>query len=1090
VLRFYEIAIEPVLRAADARRVVEIGARKGGTTKRLLDLLGPEAELHVIDPVPQFDPSDHERRFPGRYHFHRDISHNVLPDLPPVDVALIDGDHNWYTVYNELRMLVATAREAAAPLPVLLLHDVAWPYGRRDLYYAPERIPEEFRQPYDRKGIAPRHPGLRAHGGLNRRLANALREGGERNGVRTALEDFVAADEATWRTLILPVHFGLGIAADSERLRERPELAKELDRLEGPEGRFRQAELAESVRVGVLVRSAGLAEAARRGEHAAQRYLDVVKAALLDEHYLENEVRLNYLQRCVRRGDKPDPLKLRDPRMWLTNDLKRLRQERRIGVPVRSIGDRPFYPYTTIGRTGLDHLQDCLETIHAEAVPGDFAACGVWRGGTAIFMRAFLDALQIEKRKVWVADNFRGPAEREESGKPKGRRTRFENLVADLNHVRRGFDRFGLFDERVRFLQGRYAATLPDAPIGELALLHLGDDDAERTTEALENLYDRLAPGGFVVIEHHDEPGCRRAVGEFRQRRGIEEPIHRADWTGASWRKADDGPVAVEAPAPPREQADRAPVPTPPTAPSCELSVVVVFYDMRREAERTLHSLSRTYQEEVDDLDYEVIVVENGSSKDERLGEEFVRGFGREFRYLDLGSDAKPSPAYALNRGIAIARGESLALMIDGAHVLTPGVLHYGMLGLRAYAPAIVTTYQFYLGPGQQGEAIDAGYDQEYEDRLFERIGWPQDGYRLFEIGNFIGDRDWFDGLWESNCLFTPRALLEQVGGLDESFSMPGGGYANLDLFERLAATPGVTVAGQLGEGSFHQLHGGTTTNQPDDAERHARLMSYRHHYEELRKRPFRGPGKPRHFVGKVGGAALRSRPRWMTPSAFRDADRARANGVPEKPTPVPEQLQAQYTDAFWRSLAWRDVNWLGTGLEKAPTDLVAYQELVAEVRPDWIVELGGSDGGALFFASLCDLVGSGNVLSVRESSEGQPEHPRITYVTGKPTDEETRRRVFETVGEGANALLVLGAAPAEQIVPEFKAYSALVGLGSYAIFEGTIVNGHPVLPGYGPGPAEALTTILKNRRDFAPDHRPERFGLTFNPRGFLKRVE
>ena len=383
-----------------------------------------------------------------------------------------------------------------------------------------------------------------------------------------------------------------------------------------------------------------------------------------------------------------------------------------------------------------------------------------------------------------------------------------------------------------------------------------------------------------MVIEHHDAPGCRRAVEEFRRRRGIDEPIRRADWTGASWRKPPDAPVVVEAPAASHEEADRAPLPAPVAGPTPALSVVVVFYDMRREAERTLYSLSRTYQQEIEDLDYEVIVVENGSSEKQRLGEDFVRGFGPEFRYLDLGSDAKPSPAYALNRGIAISRGKALALMIDGAHVLTPGVLHYGMLALRTYAPAVVTTYQFYIGPGQQGEAIDAGYDQEYEDRLFDRIRWPQDGYRLFEIGNFIGDRDWFDGLWESNCLFARRELLEQVGGLDESFSMPGGGYANLDLFERLAATPGVTVAAQLGEGSFHQLHGGTTTNQPDDAERHARLMSYRHHYEELRKRPFRGPGKPRYFVGKVAGAALRSRPRWMTPQAFRDTDAARANGV------------------------------------------------------------------------------------------------------------------------------------------------------------------------------------------------------------------
>ena len=210
---------------------------------------------------------------------------------------------------------------------------------------------------------------------------------------------------------------------------------------------------------------------------------------------------------------------------------------------------------------------------------------------------------------------------------------------------------------------------------------------------------------------------------------------------------------------------------------------------------------------------------------------------------------------------------------------------------------------------------------------------------------------------------------------------MPGGGYANLDLFERLAATPGVTVVGTAGRGFLSpDCTAGRPRTSPMIAERHARLMSYRDHYEELRKRPFRGPGKPRHFVGRVAGAALRTRPRWMTPQAFRDTDAVRANGLPEKPAPIPEQLQDQYTDAFWRSLAWREVKWLGTDVERAPTDLVAYQELVAEVRPDWIVELGGGDGQAKFFASLCDLVGSGRVLSVREDAAGQPEHPRITY--------------------------------------------------------------------------------------------------------------
>jgi hypothetical protein len=152
---FWKKVVEPALVAAAPTRVVEIGALRGDTTVRLLDLLGPESELHVIDPLPSFNPDDHSKRFPGRYIFHRDISHNVLPDLPAVDAALVDGDHNWFTVYHELRYLREAAERAGRPLPLIVMHDVWWPYGRRDLYYDPSRIPDSERQPYARRGLVP-----------------------------------------------------------------------------------------------------------------------------------------------------------------------------------------------------------------------------------------------------------------------------------------------------------------------------------------------------------------------------------------------------------------------------------------------------------------------------------------------------------------------------------------------------------------------------------------------------------------------------------------------------------------------------------------------------------------------------------------------------------------------------------------------------------------------------------------------------------------------------------------------------------------------------------------------------------------------
>jgi len=246
---FWKCVLKPLIEAADARRLLEIGALRGETTQLLLDALGPDAQLHVIDPRPQFDPEDHGRRFGGRYVFHRDLSHRVLPDLEPMDVALIDGDHNWYTVHGELEMLRASARAQNEPLPLLILHDVGWPYGRRDLYYGPEGIPPEFRHPHAQRGMRPGHRELVPTGGVNPLLDNATVEGGPRNGVKTALEDFLAAHDRPTRRLILPVYFGLAIVADEDRLARSPKLSDALDRLESAETRMELLELAESLRL-------------------------------------------------------------------------------------------------------------------------------------------------------------------------------------------------------------------------------------------------------------------------------------------------------------------------------------------------------------------------------------------------------------------------------------------------------------------------------------------------------------------------------------------------------------------------------------------------------------------------------------------------------------------------------------------------------------------------------------------------------------------------------------------------------------------------------------------------------------------------
>src|SRR5262249_41542363 len=131
----------------------------------------------------------------------------------------------------------------------------------------------------------------------------------------------------------------------------------------------------------------------------------------------------------------------------------------------------------------------------------------------------------------------------------------------------------------------------------------------------------------------------------------------------------------------------------------------------------------------------------------------------------------------------------------------------------------------------------------------------------------------------------------------------------------------------------------------------------------------------------------------------------------PEPPVPLADDLKLSFIEAFWRSGAWRDATWLGRPAMKAPTDLFVYQELVARLRPGWIVETGtGTGGRALFFASICELLGHGAVVSVdRELAPDLPTHPRLHYIEGDPAAAETVERVRALTGEPPSGLVVLG---------------------------------------------------------------------------------
>jgi glycosyltransferase involved in cell wall biosynthesis len=292
---------------------------------------------------------------------------------------------------------------------------------------------------------------------------------------------------------------------------------------------------------------------------------------------------------------------------------------------------------------------------------------------------------------------------------------------------------------------------------------------------------------------------------------------------------------------------------------SPDLSVIVVIYNMPREAPRTLLSLSANYQRHIEPKDYEVIVVDNGSTPP--VDPKIFASLTGNFRLIRI-DPASPSPAQGINRGAAEARGKIIGVMIDGARMVTPGMLHFARHGAMLYEQAVVATLGWHLGADMQRWAEQAGYTQKEEDDLLASINWPSDGYRLFEIATLDESSadGWLRPTIESNALFIRREMWAALGGMDERFDIPGGGGGNADLFCRVLNLPRTELVILLGEATFHQMHKGISTNAEPELYVQ-RLKQWHRQYRDIRGQPFEVP-RPRNpptYLGVLPRPALAS---------------------------------------------------------------------------------------------------------------------------------------------------------------------------------------------------------------------------------------
>lgn len=269
-----------------------------------------------------------------------------------------------------------------------------------------------------------------------------------------------------------------------------------------------------------------------------QRYLETLKALILNDIYPEAEAERAYLI-GVAEGASFDARAFYSGATAGPDMVAAIAEAHRTGRHLHGRLKFATIGASMIGRARMDQLHKSIEAVLADKIPGAIVECGVWRGGAMAFAKGVLAAHE-DDRDVWLCDSFQGlPAPDLPQDTVDLQSSKYPMLAVSADRVRALFERLGLWDDHINLLPGWFADTLPSAPIGPIAVLRLDGDYYASTMTALEALYDKVPPGGFVIVDDYGalEP-CRQATDAFRRDRGIQDPLNDIDGIGAFWRKS------------------------------------------------------------------------------------------------------------------------------------------------------------------------------------------------------------------------------------------------------------------------------------------------------------------------------------------------------------------------------------------------------------------------------------------------------------------------------------------------------------------------------------------------------------------------